>query len=78
LRIIYRLFFKEKKKLSKYRRFNHMFFQNTLGEREREVWLELAISAMFSSLEIKGNEYWTSLLEGWTLQGQGQYHVIDH
>jgi hypothetical protein len=49
-----------------------MFFQNTLGEREREVWLELAISAMFSSLEIKGNEYWTSLLEGWTLQGQGQ------
>jgi hypothetical protein len=33
-------------------------FQNTLGEREREreVWLELAVSAMFSSLEIKGNE----------------------
>jgi hypothetical protein len=31
-------------------------FQNTLGEREKEVWLELAISAMFSSLEIKGNE----------------------
>jgi hypothetical protein len=31
-------------------------FQNTLGEREKEVWLELAISAMFSSLKIKGNE----------------------
>jgi hypothetical protein len=37
-------------------------FQNTLGERERErerereVWLELAVSVMFSSLKIKGNE----------------------
>jgi hypothetical protein len=31
-------------------------FQNTLGKRERHVWLQLAILAMFSSLAIKGNE----------------------
>jgi len=43
---------KKERKLSKYRRFNHMFFQKTHGEREREVWLQLAISAMFSSLQI--------------------------
>jgi hypothetical protein len=55
------------------------FFQNTLGEREREVVATCNLS-MFSSLEIKGTEYWTWLLEGWNWQGQGQgqYHIIDH
>jgi hypothetical protein len=33
-----------------------MFCFKTHLEKKREVWLQLAISAIFSSLEIKGNE----------------------
>jgi C4-type Zn-finger protein len=57
-------------------------FQNTLGEREREVPLELAVSAMFSSLEIKGNEEVDLTIVVMDPQGQGQvqgqYHVQEH
>jgi hypothetical protein len=33
-----------------------MFCFKTHLEKKREVWLQLSISAIFSSLEIKGNE----------------------